>query len=47
MRPPARQSVPSKPAEAQLVEIEKPVYGGAFLARAQGKAVFVPLTLPG
>ena len=31
----------------QLVQIEKPVYGGAFLARAEGKAVFVPLTLPG
>jgi 23S rRNA (uracil1939-C5)-methyltransferase len=31
----------------QLLEIEKPVYGGAFLARAEGKAVFVPLTLPG
>ena len=30
-----------------LVQIEKPVYGGAFLARVQGKAVFVPLTLPG
>jgi 23S rRNA (uracil1939-C5)-methyltransferase len=27
--------------------IEKPVYGGSFLARAEGKAVFVPLTLPG
>jgi 23S rRNA (uracil1939-C5)-methyltransferase len=33
--------------EPQLVEIEKPVYGGAFLARIEGKAVFVPLTLPG
>jgi len=32
---------------AQLVEIEKPVYGGAFLARVEGKAVFVPLALPG
>jgi 23S rRNA (uracil1939-C5)-methyltransferase len=39
---PAKQSV-----EPQLVEIEKPVYGGAFLARLEGKAVFVPLTLPG
>ncbi len=29
------------------VEIEKPIYGGAFLARVEGKAVFVPLTLPG
>lgn len=33
--------------EPQLVQIEKPVYGGAFLARVEGKAVFVPLTLPG
>jgi 23S rRNA (uracil1939-C5)-methyltransferase len=31
----------------QLVRIEKPVYGGAFLARVEGKALFVPLTLPG
>jgi 23S rRNA (uracil1939-C5)-methyltransferase len=31
----------------QLVQIEKPVYGGAFLARVEGKAVFVPLTLKG
>src|SRR5580700_3716171 len=34
-------------SNTQLVQIEKPVYGGAFLARAKGKAVFVPLTLPG
>lgn len=34
-------------AEQNLVEILKPVYGGAFLARAEGKAIFVPLTLPG
>jgi 23S rRNA (uracil1939-C5)-methyltransferase len=40
--PPAKQFV-----EPQLVEIEKPIYGGAFLARLEGKAVFVPLTLPG
>ena len=33
--------------ELQLVRIEKPIYGGAFLARVEGKAVFVPLTLPG
>ncbi len=31
----------------QLVHIEKPIYGGAFLARLEGKAVFVPLALPG
>lgn len=29
------------------VEIEKPVYGGSFLAHAGGKALFVPLALPG
>jgi 23S rRNA (uracil1939-C5)-methyltransferase len=34
-------------AAPQLVQIEKPVYGGAFLARVEGKAVFVPLALPG
>ena len=34
----------SKP---ELVLIEKPIYGGAFLARVEGKAVFVPLALPG
>jgi len=34
-------------AGQSLVEIEKPIYGGAFLARAEGKAAFVPLTLPG
>jgi 23S rRNA (uracil1939-C5)-methyltransferase len=37
----------STPAGQNLVEIEKPVYGGAFLARMDGKATFVPLTLPG
>ena len=42
MEPPAAQSAPTP-----LVQIEKPIYGGAFLARAEGKAVFVPLTLPG
>jgi 23S rRNA (uracil1939-C5)-methyltransferase len=36
-----------QPAPVQLVQIEKPISGGAFLARAEGKAVFVPLTLPG
>jgi 23S rRNA (uracil1939-C5)-methyltransferase len=35
------------PSEPQIVEIEKPIYGGAFLARLEGKVVFVPLTLPG
>ncbi len=31
----------------KLVQIEKPIYGGAFLARVAGKSVFVPLALPG
>jgi 23S rRNA (uracil1939-C5)-methyltransferase len=33
--------------ESLLVQIEKPVYGGSFLARVEGKTVFVPLALPG
>lgn len=33
--------------KTHLVQIEKPIYGGASLARIDGKAVFVPLTLPG
>lgn len=36
----------SDAAPAQLVQIEKPIYGGAFLARVEGKATFVPLALP-
>ncbi|MGA2808770.1 MAG: 23S rRNA (uracil(1939)-C(5))-methyltransferase RlmD [Terracidiphilus sp.] len=43
----AARPLPPQPAEPQLVQIEKPIYGGAFLARVEGKAVFVPLTLPG
>jgi 23S rRNA (uracil1939-C5)-methyltransferase len=42
MKPPK-----SQPAQSQPVEITKPIYGGAFLARVDGKAIFVPLTLPG
>ena len=42
-----RQGTETRLAESQIVQIEKPIYGGAFLARAAGKAVFVPLTLPG
>jgi 23S rRNA (uracil1939-C5)-methyltransferase len=34
------------PAVSHLVRIEKPIYGGAFLAHDEGKAVFVPLALP-
>ncbi|MGD0682761.1 MAG: TRAM domain-containing protein [Terracidiphilus sp.] len=46
MKPPS--TPPTKhSAEPLLVEIEKPIYGGAFLARQEGKAIFVPLTLPG
>lgn len=48
---PAHSAVPRVSARSdappQLVEIEKPIYGGAFLARAEGKALFVPLALPG
>jgi 23S rRNA (uracil1939-C5)-methyltransferase len=49
-RPAARSTRPPAPppaAPAQLLAIEKPIYGGAFLARSEGKAVFVPLALPG
>jgi 23S rRNA (uracil1939-C5)-methyltransferase len=46
-RHPHRPQPPAAPSPAVLVEIEKPIYGGAFLARHEGKAVFVPLTLPG
>jgi 23S rRNA (uracil1939-C5)-methyltransferase len=46
-RRPQRSSPNRQPATPKLVQIEKPIYGGAFLARIQGKAVFVPLTLPG
>ena len=34
-------------AAVELVKIEKPIYGGASLARVEGKAVFVHLALPG
>jgi 23S rRNA (uracil1939-C5)-methyltransferase len=47
MKPPAKPSRPAPSQERILVQIEKPVYGGAFLARVEGKAVFAPLTLPG
>jgi 23S rRNA (uracil1939-C5)-methyltransferase len=43
-RKPARSAPPAAP---QLVTIEKPIYGGVFLARDRGKTVFVPLALPG
>jgi 23S rRNA (uracil1939-C5)-methyltransferase len=47
MKPPATQPAQTAPLDPQLVMIEKPIYGGAFLARLEGKAIFVPLTLPG
>ncbi|MGH9541434.1 MAG: class I SAM-dependent RNA methyltransferase [Terriglobales bacterium] len=39
--------VPAAAAEEATVEITRLVYGGDGLARRDGKAVFVPLTLPG
>ena len=42
----ATQLPPAMTSDLSLVQIEKPVYGGAFLARIEGKAVFVPLALP-
>lgn len=47
MKPRKDKAAGSAGAETALVQIEKPVYGGAFLARVEGKAVFVPLALPG
>src|SRR5271167_89062 len=47
MKRAANQQRPAKQKESALVQIEKPIYGGAFLARVKGKATFVPLTLPG
>ena len=45
---PPRAALPNAaPAAPMLVNIEKPVYGGAFLARVEGKAIFTPLALPG
>jgi 23S rRNA (uracil1939-C5)-methyltransferase len=35
------------PEATQRLQIEKSIYGGAGLARADGKAIFVPFTLPG
>jgi 23S rRNA (uracil1939-C5)-methyltransferase len=41
------RGVRREPQETLHVTIEKPIYGGAFLARVEGKAIFAPLTLPG
>ncbi len=43
---PDSESRPGAPGSL-LVQIEKPIYGGNFLARDEGKALFVPLVLPG
>jgi 23S rRNA (uracil1939-C5)-methyltransferase len=43
MKPPANNPA----APSQLVQIEKPIYGGSFLARDEGKAIFVSFALPG
>ncbi len=47
MKRPKPQVRRSSPADSRLVQIEKPIYGGSFLARDEGKAVFVPFALPG
>jgi len=39
--------IPSLPSEPSTVTLEKPVYSGSCLAHVDGKAVFVPFTLPG
>lgn len=41
------RTAPPRNAPQMLVQIEKPIYGGSFLTRVEGKAVFVPLALPG
>ena len=48
MKPPKSNSPGPQLVQIERpVSIEKPIYGGTFLARVEGKAVFVPLTLPG
>lgn len=57
MKPTRDKSIGRKTKEAwaqtkplrieKLVQIEKPIYGGSFLARDAGKAIFVPFALPG
>jgi 23S rRNA (uracil1939-C5)-methyltransferase len=49
-QPARRASEKRQPAAGPaslLVQIEKPIYGGAFLAHDEGKAVMTPLTLAG
>jgi 23S rRNA (uracil1939-C5)-methyltransferase len=43
---PRAQDKTTQPEKLTL-KIEKPIYGGAFLGREKGKAIFVPLALPG
>ena len=48
--PQTGRTLPAPPQLTQIEDpltIEKPVHGGAFLAHAGGKAIFVPLVLPG
>lgn len=49
MRRPPRSAPHHAPAVQgdRRLAIEKPLYGGSFLARADGKAQFVPFALPG
>lgn len=50
MKPGSKRTAPDQGAASAgtaSVEIEKPIYGGAFLARVEGKALFVPMALPG
>jgi len=44
---PRREAIAGCTTPPQLLQIEKPIYGGGFLAHAEEKAIFVPLTLPG
>jgi 23S rRNA (uracil1939-C5)-methyltransferase len=50
----AANAAPGRPTPSEqhldiekAVDIEKAIYGGAFLARHEGKAIFIPLALPG
>jgi len=46
--PAIAEKTPAPPVQQELLlTVEKPIYGGAFLARSEGKAVFVPMALPG
>jgi len=47
MKPRKARTPHPNPDALRSVTIEKAIYGGSFLARLEGKALFVPLTLPG